>query len=117
MTFSVKGQRVATIPSSNFSLHLQTLNRTGRDEQTTYKAAHRTSTSATAYSVWQCSQCDFKHTKKEEALIHIQCHNLYNAYQCAICDFADDMEFTLHKHIKTKHEVERYAILSRIHVG
>ena len=36
--------------------------------------------------------------------MHIAQHDLYNAYQCAICDFADDMEYTLHKHIKTKHD-------------
>ena len=59
--------------------------------------------------MWQCNynQCNFKHAKKEEALLHIQSHDLYNAYQCAICDFADDMEYALHQHIKTKHDVEK----------
>lgn len=43
--------------------------------------------------------------------MHIASHDLYNAYQCAICDFADDMEYTLHKHIKTKHDVEKWVLL------
>ena len=43
--------------------------------------------------------------------MHIASHDLYNAYQCAICDFADDMEYTLHKHIKTKHDVEKWVRL------
>lgn len=46
--------------------------------------------------------------------MHIATHDLYNAYQCAICDFADDMEYTLHKHIKTKHEVERWDFIATI---